>query len=176
MPLHEYIKKRDLKVSREPLHKNKSKVPKKTSPLMFVVQEHHASHLHYDFRLEMNGVLKSWAIPKGISLDPKVKRLAVEVEDHPLSYGHFEGVIPQGQYGAGTVRIWDTGTWEPVGSARQGLKKGHLEFKLRGKKLFGSWVLIKTQRAAGKKSQWLLIKKSDEYARPDEKSKSDETR
>ncbi|WP_374077179.1 DNA ligase D [Bdellovibrio bacteriovorus] len=167
MPLREYIKKRDFKKTPEPRSMPKKKKGK-SAPLMFVVQEHHASHLHYDFRLELNGVLKSWAVPKGPSMDPQTKRLAVEVEDHPLSYGTFEGVIPKGQYGAGRVYIWDTGTWEPIGSARAGLKKGHLEFKLKGKKLHGHWMLIKTQRSAGKKSQWLLIKRTDEYAAPEE--------
>lgn len=131
---------------------------------MFVVQEHHASHLHYDFRLELNGVLKSWAVPKGPSLDPKIKRLAVEVEDHPLDYGQFEGVIPEGHYGAGQVHIWDTGVWIPVGSPRAGLAKGHLEFELKGKQLHGRWMLLRTQRATGKKAQWLLVKRTDEYA------------
>lgn len=164
MPLREYVRKRDLKVSKEPKVKTNIKGPRKRSPFMFVVQEHHASHLHYDFRLEVDGVLKSWAIPKEISTDPTIKRLAVEVEDHPLSYAHFEGVIPKGQYGAGEVYIWDTGTWEPVGSPRAGLKKGHLEFVLKGQKLSGRWVLIRTRRVAGKKFQWLLIKKSEHEA------------
>lgn len=174
MPLKEYVKKRDFKKSPEPSAvKKKKKV--KEAPLMFVVQEHHASHLHYDFRLEMNGVLKSWAVPKGPSMDPKIKRLAVEVEDHPLSYGSFEGVIPKDQYGAGRVYIWDTGTWEPIGSARAGLKKGHLEFKLKGKKLHGQWILIKTQRSSGKKSQWLLMKRTDEYSTPEEEPEKAKT-
>lgn len=135
---------------------------------MFVVQEHHASHLHYDFRLEINGVLKSWAIPKGPSTDPKIKRLAVEVEDHPLSYASFEGVIPEHQYGAGQVYIWDTGIWEPKGSPREGFKKGHLEFSLKGKRLHGNWILVKTNRPAGNKSQWLLMKRADAYASSDD--------
>lgn len=166
MPLREYIKKRNFKETPEP-----KRTPRKTArkavdnPLMFVVQEHHASHLHYDFRLELNGVLKSWAVPKGPSNDPKVKRLAVEVEDHPLSYGNFEGTIPEGNYGAGRVYIWDTGTWEPIGSPREGLKKGHLEFKLKGKHLYGQWMLIRTGRpASGSKSQWLLVKRTDAYS------------
>jgi len=164
MALREYIKKRDFKITPEP--KGEKKVRKKKSaPLMFVVQEHHASRLHYDFRLEWEGVLKSWAVPKGPSHDPKVKRLAVETEDHPISYGSFEGVIPEDQYGAGRVYIYDTGTWEPVGDPEKGFKKGHIDFKLKGKKLHGEWMLLKTSRPAGNKSQWLLIKRTDEYAR-----------
>lgn len=130
---------------------------------IFVVHEHHASHLHYDFRLEIDGVLKSWAIPKGPSEDPKVKRLAVAVEDHPLSYGSFEGVIPEGEYGAGEVLIWDSGSWEPEGNPREGLKKGHLDFKLNGHKLHGRWVLIKTKSSSGKKNQWLLMKRAETH-------------
>lgn len=162
MPTQEYNRKRDFKGTPEPRGRVRSKAKK--SPRMFVVQEHHASHLHYDFRLELNGVLKSWAVPKGPSLDPKVKRLAVEVEDHPLDYGSFEGVIPEGHYGAGHVHIWDTGVWVPIGSPRAGLAKGHLEFELKGKHLHGRWMLLRTQRAAGKKAQWLLVKRTDEYA------------
>lgn len=167
MPLREYVKKRDFKKTMEPAPAKKKTSKKKTGPLMFVVQEHHASHLHYDFRLELNGVLKSWAVPKGPSLDPKVKRLAVEVEDHPLAYGSFEGVIPKGQYGAGKVFIWDTGVWEPIGNPHAGLKKGHIEFKLKGKKLHGQWMLIRTQRPSGNKPQWLLMKRTDEYVVPE---------
>lgn len=168
MPLKEYIKKRDFQKTPEPksqVKKAKKKVPAKmkSKALMFVVQEHHASHLHWDFRLEVDGVLKSWAVPKGPSMDPKTKRLAVEVEDHPLSYGKFEGTIPEGEYGGGEVYIWDTGTWRPDGDFRAGLKKGHLEFSLKGKRLQGRWTLIKTRAASGK-NQWLLIKRTDEYA------------
>ncbi|XGC81172.1 DNA ligase D [Bdellovibrio bacteriovorus] len=164
MPLREYNKKRNFKDTPEPKHAPR-KAKSKDHPLMFVVQEHHASRLHYDFRLEYNGVLKSWAVPKGPSNDPTVKRLAVETEDHPLSYGNFEGVIPEGNYGAGRVYIWDTGIWEPIGNPREGLKKGHLEFKLKGKHLHGQWMLIKTSRpASGDKSQWLLVKRTDAYA------------
>nr|WP_295903075.1 DNA ligase D [uncultured Bdellovibrio sp.] len=170
MPLREYIKKRDFTKTPEPRSSPKKKKGKE-APLMFVVQEHHASHLHYDFRLEWGGVLKSWAVPKGPSMDPKTKRLAVETEDHPLSYGTFEGVIPKDQYGAGRVYIWDTGTWEPIGNAREGFKKGHLEFKLKGKRLHGHWILVKTQRGSGSKAQWLLIKRTDEYASTGEELK-----
>ncbi|KHD89016.1 MAG: hypothetical protein OM95_06050 [Bdellovibrio sp. ArHS] len=169
MPLKEYVKKRDFKITSEPKSTPRKKRKDQEAHLMFVVQEHHASHLHYDFRLEFNGVLKSWAVPKGPSHDPKIKRLAVEVEDHPVSYGSFEGVIPEKQYGAGRVYIWDTGTWEPIGSVREGLKKGHLEFKLKGKKLHGQWMLLRTGRpASGRKSQWLLVKRTDEYAIPND--------
>jgi bifunctional non-homologous end joining protein LigD len=133
----------------------------------FVVQLHHASHRHYDFRLELDGVLKSWAVPKGPSFDPAVKRLAMEVEDHPLSYGSFEGDIPEGNYGAGHVDIFDEGSWEPIGSARQGLGKGDLKFILHGDVLRGEWVLARTKRE-GTKNAWLLIKHRDEYAGPRE--------
>lgn len=161
MPLKEYAEKRNFRKTREPPVRKKNAA---RESLMFVVQEHHASHLHYDFRLEWRGVLKSWAVPKGPSLDPHLKRLAVEVEDHPLEYGQFEGEIPEGEYGAGRVLIWDTGIWIPQGSVQQGLRKGHLEFELRGAKLKGGWDLIRT-RGPGKKPQWLLIKKSDRYAK-----------
>ncbi|KYG67017.1 hypothetical protein AZI86_08340 [Bdellovibrio bacteriovorus] len=164
MPIQEYNRKRNFKATPEPKGGTKSKKnARKETPRMFVVQEHHASHLHYDFRLELNGVLKSWAVPKGPSLDPKTKRLAVEVEDHPLEYGSFEGIIPEGNYGAGHVHIWDTGVWTPVGSPRAGLAKGHLEFELKGKKLHGRWMLLRTNRG-GSKAQWLLVKRTDEYA------------
>lgn len=156
--LHEYKQKRDFKKTKEPGAKLG---PKRQRNLSFVVQEHHASHLHYDFRLEHNGVLKSWAVPKGPSMNPKEKRLAVEVEDHPLSYGSFEGEIPKGEYGGGTVYQWDSGTWKPEGDAAKALKKGHLEFSLAGEKLNGKFILIRTARKSGRKNQWLLIKRSD---------------
>lgn len=166
--MKEYKTKRDFKKTPEPSSafsfSKSRKSRSKDTPLMFVVQEHHASHLHYDFRLEMNGVLKSWAVPKGPSTDPKLKRLAVEVEDHPLSYATFEGVIPEHQYGAGRVYIWDTGIWEPKGNPLEDFRKGHLEFTLKGKRLHGDWILIKTHRPAGTKSQWLLMKRKDIYA------------
>ncbi|HEY6943130.1 DNA ligase D [Dokdonella sp.] len=130
---------------------------------IFVVQLHHASRRHYDFRLEYAGTLKSWAVPKGPSFDPKVKRMAVQVEDHPLSYADFEGDIPQGNYGAGHVDVFDHGTWEPDGSVRDGLEKGELKFTLHGDVLRGSWVLVRT-RKDGAKPQWLLIKHRDAYA------------
>lgn len=147
-----YNKKRNFKITSEP----KGIQAHSKSQLIFVVQEHHARQLHYDFRLEWKGVLKSWAVPKGPSMKPSVKRLAAETEDHPLAYGSFEGSIPQGEYGAGTVRIWDSGTWEPIGDAEQGLKLGRLEFNLTGKKLNGKFYLVKTNFKGNK--TWLLIK------------------
>jgi len=135
--------------------------------LRFVVQKHAATRLHYDFRLELDGVFKSWAVTKGPSLDPGVKRLAVEVEDHPLEYGDFEGTIPKGQYGGGTVQLWDRGTWAPEGmTAEEGLAGGDLKFALDGERLHGSWVLVRIRNwSGGKRVNWLLIKHRDEYAR-----------
>src|SRR5438270_3031417 len=163
MALKEYWKKRDFKQTPEP----SGKVLKKNAH-RFVVQKHHASHLHFDFRLEMEGVLKSWAVPKGPPLDPADKRLAMHVEDHPVSYFNFEGTIPEGNYGAGTVMVWDTGTWEPLGDPAEMLKKGDLKFRLQGKKLKGEFVLAKmrSSRTGSKGTEWLLIKKKDEFAKP----------
>ena len=157
--LEKYQKMRDFKKTKEPSGKTDKKP--KGDKHIFVVQEHHASHLHYDFRLELDGVLKSWAVPKGPSEDPSVKRLAMEVEDHPLSYASFKGTIPKGEYGAGKVYIWDKGTWEVEGDAHEGLKKGKLEFSLKGKKLHGKWLLVKTKWGSNKNS-WLLMKRPDE--------------
>lgn len=157
--LKDYHRKRDFKITKEPSGKKKA-TKKKSSKLTFVVQEHHASHLHYDFRLEWEGVLKSWAVPKGPSQDPADKRLAVQTEDHPLEYGKFHGTIPKGEYGAGEVFIWDNGTWEPEGDPEYGFKKGHLQFTLKGKKLKGKWHLVKTKW--GKANNWLLMKAHEE--------------
>ncbi|MFM0595301.1 DNA ligase D [Paraburkholderia dilworthii] len=147
----------------------KSASHKADQALSYVIQEHHARRLHYDFRLELNGTLLSWAVPKGPSLDPSVKRLAVHVEDHPVEYGSFEGEIPPGNYGAGTVIVWDRGTWEPLGGAKEALRSyeaGKLKFKLDGDKLHGGWTLVRSHmRGSGDKEQWLLIKERDDEAR-----------
>jgi len=130
---------------------------------MFVVQKHAARRLHYDFRLELNGVLKSWAVTRGPSLDPADKRLAVRTEDHPLDYAGFEGVIPKGNYGAGTVLLWDRGTWKPEGDAAKGLREGKLAFRLDGQRMKGKWALVR-MRPEGKRENWLLIKEKDSFA------------
>lgn len=161
-PLQEYERKRDFNATPEPSGKRGR--AKRNHALQFCIQKHDASHLHYDFRLELNGTLKSWAIPKGPSLDPKVRRLAVHVEDHPLDYADFEGNIPQGHYGAGDVIVWDRGIWEPEGDANQAYAKGKLRFRLQGEKLSGVWNLFRT-RMAGKKEQWMLVKSHDAQAR-----------
>jgi bifunctional non-homologous end joining protein LigD len=161
--LTEYKRKRHFDQTPEPAGKVEPR-----SRHRFVVQKHHASHLHYDFRLEMEGVLKSWAVPKGPSLDPADKRLAMQVEDHPVSYFDFEGIIPPGNYGAGTVMVWDVGTWDPLGNASELLRKGDLKFRLHGQKLNGEFVLAKmrSRRPGSKGTEWLLIKKRDESAQP----------
>jgi len=159
--LRRYVAKRDFKKTAEPDHKTRAT---KGQKLTFVVQKHAARRLHWDFRLEWQGTLRSWAVPKGPSLDPADKRLAVEVEDHPIAYAKFEGDIPKGQYGGGHVDIWDDGKWEPVGDFAKGLKKGHLEFELFGKKLSGRWHLVRT-RMQGKQPNWLLMKSGDFAAR-----------
>jgi bifunctional non-homologous end joining protein LigD len=164
MALNEYRAKRNFSVSPEPAGAD-PKPKKKGARLFFCVQKHLASHLHYDFRLEHNGVLLSWAVPKGPSINPADKRLAMHVEDHPLEYGTFEGVIPDG-YGAGIVMLWDEGTWEPlVDDVADALRKGDLKLKLDGVKLKGSWALIRT-RGTGDGRSWLLIKHKDEWAGP----------
>jgi bifunctional non-homologous end joining protein LigD len=163
MGLEEYKRKRRFSETPEPEGKVESKNQRR-----FVVQKHRATRLHYDFRLEMEGVLKSWAVPKGPSLDPADKRLAMQVEDHPVSYFHFEGIIPEGNYGAGTVMVWDTGKWEPVGDVSAMLKKGDLKFRLYGEKLKGEFALIhmKSRRPGSKGTEWLMIKHRDEYVVP----------
>ena len=164
MALKEYRAKRNFAVSPEP--KGAEPRPKKTkrAALFFCVQKHLASHLHYDLRLEHDGVLLSWAVPKGPSINPADKRLAMHVEDHPIEYGTFEGVIPDG-YGAGVVMLWDQGTWEPlVDDVSEALKKGDLKVQLNGVKLKGSWALIRTKGGDGR--SWLLIKHRDEWAGP----------
>lgn len=163
MALEEYKRKRDFKQTPEPPAKLA-----KSKQQRFVVQKHRATRLHYDFRLEMDGVLKSWAVPKGPSLDPADKRLAMQVEDHPVSYFDFEGVIPSGNYGAGTVMVWDVGTWEPLGDAHEMLKKGDLKFRLNGEKLKGDFALvhIRSRRPGSKGNEWLLIKHRDAYVEP----------
>jgi bifunctional non-homologous end joining protein LigD len=141
--------------------------PKKGKNPIFVIQKHQASHLHYDFRLEMEGVLKSWAVPKGPSYDPSVKRLAMMTEDHPYDYASFEGVIPEGNYGAGNVIIWDNGTWEFIGPGDDSVKafrNGELKFKLNGKKMFGEWALIRIKGRSPKGNEWLLVKHRDKFA------------
>ena len=175
VPLAEYNAKRDFSRTAEPA----GKVPKaRGQTLHFVIQKHAASHLHYDFRLELNGVMKSWAVPKGPSLDPTVRRLAMEVEDHPISYNTFEGTIPQGEYGGGTVMLWDRGTYqaEDGGGAdalRRGYEKGELRFQMHGKRLQGGFVLARLRRPG--RPQWLLIKRRDEHADPDRDITAEET-
>lgn len=185
MGLKEYKRKRDFRITPEPAGTGSKRKPdgtgskkkpagtgskRKPAPpakkLAFVVQKHRATALHYDFRLEWKGVMLSWAVPKGPSLDPSVKRMAMPTEDHPIEYNAFEGVIPEGQYGGGTVMIWDAGTWTPEqddpGAA---LKKGDLKFTLHGRKLHGSWVLVRLKpRSADSRPAWLLIKHRDAHA------------
>jgi bifunctional non-homologous end joining protein LigD len=160
MALEEYKRKRDFKQTPEPAGKLE-----RGKGHRFVVQKHRATRLHYDFRLEMDGVLKSWAVPKGPSLDPADKRLAMQVEDHPVSYFDFEGIIPPGNYGAGTVMVWDVGTWEPEGDAHAMLAKGDFKFRLDGDKLKGSFALIhiRSRKPGNKGTEWLLIKHRDAY-------------
>ena len=160
-----YRQKRDFTLTAEPSGQLKV-LP--SQRLRFVIQKHAATRLHYDLRLELDGVFKSWAVTKGPSLNPADKRLAVEVEDHPLDYGDFEGTIPKGQYGGGTVQLWDRGFWLPEGNKNphEGLKSGDLKFSLQGKRLKGSWVLVRMRndRNAGTRQNWLLIKHRDRYA------------
>ncbi|HXS08034.1 MAG TPA: non-homologous end-joining DNA ligase [Rhizomicrobium sp.] len=163
--LAKYRAKRDFAVTAEPSGKRSGVKP--SGRLRYVIQKHAATRLHYDFRLEWNGTFHSWAVTRGPSLDPADKRLAVEVEDHPLDYGDFEGTIPKGQYGGGTVMLWDRGFWEPEGDAARMLTKGDLKFTLDGEKLHGSWVLVRMRhdKFKSKRNNWLLIKHRDKYAR-----------
>jgi bifunctional non-homologous end joining protein LigD len=168
--LAEYRKKRDFTRTAEP----KGGPRRPAAKLAYVIQKHAASHLHFDLRLELDGVMKSWAVPKGPSLDPAVKRLAMQVEDHPIEYNAFEGSIPKGEYGGGTVMIWDRGTYEYGGDdalegeagLREGYRRGDFKFVLHGKRLKGSWVLVRTRRGDPRRAQWLLIKHRDEFAEP----------
>ncbi|MEZ5783787.1 MAG: DNA ligase D [Rhizobiaceae bacterium] len=163
MALDIYRKKRNFSVTSEPRGRRVRK-----GSNSFVIQKHAARRLHYDFRLEMDGTLKSWAVTRGPSLVAGEKRLAVHVEDHPLEYGDFEGTIPKGEYGGGTVIVWDRGTWTPVGDASKGYAKGHLEFELKGEKLAGRWHLVRMEGKPGEKREnWLMIKADDEFARPE---------
>ena len=166
MALEEYRKKRNFKRTPEPAGREKSR---KSGKPVFVVQKHQATRLHYDFRLEIGGVLASWAVPKGPSLNPADKRLAIRTEDHPIEYADFEGNIPEGEYGAGTVMVWDRGTYEPetAGSAAKQLAEGELKFVLHGQRLKGGFVLIRRNPksfGSRKRENWLLIKRNDEYA------------
>lgn len=167
MSLNKYNQKRNFNSTNEP----EEKIEKSKKELVFVVQKHAASHLHYDFRLEMDGILKSWAIPKGPSMNPEDKRLAIMVEDHPYGYKDFEGTIPEGDYGAGTVIVWDNGTYVLADEhnedkietiLKSDLQKGHLSFILKGKKLKGEFALVKLKTK--RENTWLLIKKKDEFA------------
>jgi bifunctional non-homologous end joining protein LigD len=168
--LAEYRRKRDFSRTAEP----RGGARRATRKLAYVIQKHAASHLHFDLRLELDGVMKSWAVPKGPSLDPAVKRLAMQVEDHPIEYNTFEGTIPKGEYGGGTVMVWDRGTYEyggddaadPLEGLRRGYERGDFKFVLRGKRLRGSWVLVRTRRGDPRRAQWLLIKHRDEAAAP----------
>jgi bifunctional non-homologous end joining protein LigD len=165
MTLKKYNEKRNFKISPEPSGSTRSAKNTK-SPLAYVVQKHRATQLHYDLRLEFHGVLLSWAVPKGPSLDPSVKRLAMQVEDHPFGYRTFEGVIPEGEYGGGTVMVWDRGEWVPESpDVEAALQKGDLKFTILGKKLHGSWVLVRTRGWGSKPDKsWLLIKHRDKYS------------
>jgi bifunctional non-homologous end joining protein LigD len=169
-PLAEYKRKRDFTKTAEP--EGKTTRRRSARALKFVIQKHAASHLHFDFRLELDGVMKSWAVPKGPSYDPSVRRLAMEVEDHPIEYNAFEGTIPKGEYGGGTVMLWDRGTYEAedgggADSLRDGYERGDLKIVLHGKRLVGGWVLVRMRRDDSGRAQWLLIKHRDEHADPD---------
>src|SRR5262245_17172945 len=166
--LEKYRSMRDFALTAEP---SGARAVAAGKALRFVIQKHAATRLHYDFRLEWDGVFKSWAVTRGPSLDPHDKRLAVEVEDHPLDYGDFEGTIPKGQYGGGTVQLWDRGYWDSD-DPEAGFRKGDLKLTLEGEKLHGSWVLVRMRhdRNGGNRTNWLLIKHRDEYAREGEEN------
>jgi bifunctional non-homologous end joining protein LigD len=167
MALVTYRRKRDFHRTPEPRGETKPARRGRAKGLLYVIQKHAASRLHYDFRLEWEGVLKSWAVPKGPSLNPSDKRLAVEVEDHPVEYGNFEGTIPAGEYGGGTVLLWDRGTWEPVGDPDEGLRRGRFSFVLHGEKLVGKWLMVRMRsRENGGDKNWLLMKEKDPSSRP----------
>jgi len=175
--LEQYRRKRDFTKTAEP---RGARAPRRTRALRFVVQKHAASHLHFDLRLELDGVMKSWAIPKGPSVVPRVRRLAMEVEDHPIAYNSFEGTIPEGEYGGGTVMLWDRGTYEPTGGGgaaalREGYAKGKLDITLHGERLHGGFTLVRT-RGEGERAQWLLIKRTDEHASRAKQLVTSETR
>jgi len=162
--LKKYREKRNFEVTSEPAEGGEANEDARA----FVIQKHWASRLHYDFRLELDGAMKSWAVPKGPCYDPAVKRMAVQVEDHPIAYNQFEGQIPEGQYGAGKVIIWDEGTWMPVGDPRKGYRDGHLKFDLQGAKMQGRWALIRLKgKESEKQPPWLLIKDRDDFSRPE---------
>ena len=169
-PLTEYRRKRDFGKTREPSGHAASRDRRKG--LRFVIQKHAASHLHFDLRLELDGVMKSWALPKGPSYDPAARRLAMEVEDHPTEYNRFEGTIPEGEYGGGTVMIWDRGTYEPVGDGgedtlRAAYRRGSLKIVFHGHRMLGEWALVRMRADARSRKQWLLIKHRDDYAKAD---------
>lgn len=170
MPLNEYRRKRRFDVTSEPAGKPIKRRAGAVAKLAFVIQKHRATALHYDFRLQWRGVMLSWAVPKGPSLDPATKRMAMAVEDHPIEYNAFEGIIPAGQYGGGTVMIWDRGTWTPeIPDVDAALEAGELKFSLAGEKLHGSWVLVRTRPRPGqKRAAWLLIKHRDDWATTDD--------
>jgi bifunctional non-homologous end joining protein LigD len=165
--LDAYRRKRRFERTSEPAGEAVPPQPESAgAPLLYVIHKHDASRLHYDLRLEMAGVLKSWAVPKGPCLDPSQKRLAVQVEDHPIDYGTFEGTIPEGEYGGGTVMLWDQGTWEPIGEPVAGYEAGTLRFRLGGSKLHGEWKLVRFRGRTDEANNWLLIKGKDDHARP----------
>jgi len=160
-PLKRYRSRRNFERTTEP----DAGLGAASTVLTFVIQKHAATRLHYDLRLELDGVMLSWAVPKGPSFDPKDKRMAVRVENHPIAYNAFEGTIPPKQYGAGSVILWDRGTWIPIGNPRLGLKAGKLVFILRGHKLAGVWELVRIAKAEDRQEPWILFKKRDAYAR-----------